>query len=109
MNQCAHDLQPARRALRSHHSSNGVREHGEREPGAGSFVCDVANGGSRTTRRACRPPSFCCHIRHRGEGTLREHQRGHPRQRAVTRFRAIPSFCAAFVPAMSRPCPRFPP
>ena len=43
------------------------------------------------------------------EGTLREHQRGHGRPRAVTRLRPFPSSCAAFVPASSRPCPRFPP
>jgi hypothetical protein len=42
------------------------------------------------------------------QGTLRERQREHARPRAVIRFRAIPHSCAAFVPAASRSCPRFP-
>jgi hypothetical protein len=40
---------------------------------------------------------------------VREHHRGHARPRRVTRLRAIPSSCAACVPAASRACPRFPP
>jgi hypothetical protein len=43
------------------------------------------------------------------KGTLREHQPGHWRARAVTDLRPIPSSSAAFVPAASRTCPRFPP
>ena len=46
-------------------------------------------------------------MRTRSEGTLREHQRGHRRARAVTYLQAFPSSCAAFVPAASRVCPRF--
>jgi hypothetical protein len=42
------------------------------------------------------------------EGTLREHQPDHRRGRAVTRLRAIPSSCAAFVPAASPVCLRSP-
>jgi hypothetical protein len=43
------------------------------------------------------------------KGTLREHQAGHRRAPAITRFRLFPSSCAAFVPAASRPRPLFPP
>lgn len=43
------------------------------------------------------------------EGTLREHQLGHHRAPAVTLLRTIPSSSAAFVPATSPACPRFPP
>jgi hypothetical protein len=42
------------------------------------------------------------------QGTLREHHTGRARPRAVTRLRAIPSSCAAFVPAASRSYPRLP-
>ncbi len=41
-------------------------------------------------------------------GNTRGHHLGHWRPSAVTRLRSIPSSCAAFVPARSRPCPLFP-
>jgi Glucose-6-phosphate dehydrogenase, NAD binding domain/Glucose-6-phosphate dehydrogenase, C-terminal domain len=44
-----------------------------------------------------------------GKGTLREHNCGHARPPPATRLRRTPSSCSAFVPAGSRPCPRFPP
>ena len=51
---------------------------------------------------------LCCQTRHGGEGTLREHQRGHRRAHAVNRFRPFPSDCTAFVVALSRAWPLFP-
>jgi hypothetical protein len=53
-------------------------------------------------------PVMCRPSERQAEGTLREHHRGHRRLREVTLLRAIPSSCAAFVPAASRPCPPFP-
>ncbi len=44
----------------------------------------------------------------REKGTLREHQPGHARPRAVTRFRQIPSLCGIFLPVVTRVCPRVP-
>jgi hypothetical protein len=44
-----------------------------------------------------------------GEGTLREHEAGHARPRAVIPRRGIRLSCGIFVPAASRPCPWFRP
>ena len=62
-----------------------------------------AGSRSHPARRGLRRPS-----RSDPQGTLREHHTGLARPRAVTRLRAIPSSCAAFVPAASRSYPRFP-
>jgi hypothetical protein len=62
-------------------------------------------GHTRPRAPACRSPAT---PGAGPKGTLREHQPGHRRSRAVTPPQPIPSSCAAFVPAGSRPCPRFP-
>jgi hypothetical protein len=53
-------------------------------------------------------PSGAAESAARSKGTLREHHVGQHRAPAVTRVRAIPSSCAAFVAAASRLCPHFP-
>ena len=58
---------------------------------------------ARLTRSLC-----CCQIRHGGEGTLREHQRGRRRAHAVNRSKGFPSYLRRFRARRSPTCPRFP-
>src|SRR5262249_24806919 len=76
------------------------------------------SGVSRFVRPARRPgraeyvmgpgpvvECVCCQVRHGGEGTRREHQRGQRRAHAVNRLRPFLSHCAVFC---GRPVPRLP-
>jgi hypothetical protein len=63
-----------------------------------------SRNGLRKTATQPAPPrcAQCC------EGTLRERQPGHWRERAVTRLSPIPWTCASFVPETPDLAPRFP-
>jgi hypothetical protein len=69
-----------------------------------------SSGGPPTAGswQAAAITSSCTTSTSTSEGTLRD-QPDQGRARAVTHLRVLASSCAAFVPAASRPCPRFQP
>jgi hypothetical protein len=77
------------------------RGHERRIPAVSAALSRLVSAQDWIVARTPAHPGF--------EGTLREHQRGRSRPRAVTSPRSVLPVCEAFVDGVTRACPRFQP